>query len=326
MLDLYSRRLLRALARIAGYTRDSVLVRSPSPVLMADDEASQLIAAKIRDGGPWFCGRLGTPECNAVLNSLEIEWSHSDRFFFRIAAIALGLRREWDENVVAMLCNNVGLFPEHEDVAARFCRLYAEVVGQADALGYWGIVPGESYLIRKFAPQAKTFAATVVEPYLNAEAPWSAALQGKRVLVVNPFADSIESQYRHRAKLFPGTNVLPEFTLRTLRAVQSLAGTQVPYRDWFEALAAMKQQMNLAEFDVCLVGAGAYSVPLCAHAKELGKVAIYIGGALQILFGVRGRRWDAMPHINRFYNEFWVRPSEKEQIKDAAKIEGGCYW
>ena len=51
--------------------------------------------------------------------------------------------------------------------------------------------------------------------------PWSAALAGKRVLVVHPFKTTIERQYARREQLFPGTDILPQFAdLRIVQAVQ----------------------------------------------------------------------------------------------------------
>ena len=88
----------------------------------------------------------------------------------------------------------------------------------------------------------------------------------------------------------------------------------------------MKDDIDGHTFDVALIGAGAYGLPLSAHVKRSGKVAIHLGGALQILFGIKGRRWEAMPQISRFFNEAWVRPGAGETPDGNAKIEGGCYW
>ena len=293
---------------------------------MAAKSASDLIASKVVAGSPWFVGRLGTPESNALLNYLEIGWSKSKKLPKRLWALILGVRQEWDRGVVEALSQNVGVFPATSAIAEQFAQLYSREIGTMDAVGYWGCVPGESLLLRMFSPKAIPFAATTLEPYLNAESPWSKALKGKRVLLIHPFAESIVRQYGRRKHIFPGTDILPEFHLLTIKAVQSLAGTPTPYNDWFEALQSMQCQMEDIDFDVCLVGAGAYSTPLCAHAKRLGKVAVYVGGSLQILFGIMGRRWDGIPEIARFYNEYWVRPGEAEQIAGATRVEGGCYW
>ena len=78
------------------------------------------------------------------------------------------------------------------------------------------------------------------------------------------------------------------------------------------------------DFDICLLGCGAYGFPLAAHVKRLGKKAVHIGGALQLLFGIKGRRWDR--EFSSIYNDAWVRPEENEKPRNANSVEGGCYW
>ena len=77
---------------------------------------------------------------------------------------------------------------------------------------------------------------------------------------------------------------------------------------------------------MAIIGAGAYGLPLAAHVKRLGKKAVHLGGATQILFGIRGKRWDEMPFFQKLYNEHWVRPLPSEVPKDYQRVEGGCYW
>lgn len=50
--------------------------------------------------------------------------------------------------------------------------------------------------------------------------------------------------------------------------------------------------MDAADYDVAIVGAGAYSLPLAAHARDAGHAAIQMSGATQLLFGIKGKRWD----------------------------------
>ena len=83
-------------------------------------------------------------------------------------------------------------------------------------------------------------------------------------------------------------------------------------------------------------GCGAYGFPLAAHAKRKGKKAVHLGGALQLLFGIKGKRWEVAEYAKNWglpkdaylslFNESWVRPSQKEMVLNASKIEGGCYW
>jgi leucyl aminopeptidase (aminopeptidase T) len=75
-----------------------------------------------------------------------------------------------------------------------------------------------------------------------------------------------------------------------------------------------------------LVGIGAISLLLVAELKRRGLVAIHTGGGTQIMFGIKGRRWDNHSVISKFYNHTWTRPSLDEIPTEAMKIEGACYW
>ena len=158
--------------------------------------------------------------------------------------------------------------------------------------------------------------------------PWSAALAGKRVLVVHPFVDTIEAQYRnHRADLFDNPHVLPEFELKTLRAVQSIAGNApAGFRNWFEARDAMRARIDRIGFDIAIVGCGAYGLPLAAHIKAIGKKAVHMAGSTQLLFGIRGQRWDNTEIGRTLYRPSWCRASDLETPKNFQRVEGGCYW
>jgi hypothetical protein len=153
---------------------------------------------------------------------------------------------------------------------------------------------------------------------------WIQSLEGKRVLVVSPFAKDIERQYKRKDKLFP-KGVIPHFELITVKAVQTI-GDQIDerYANWFEALDAMKVEIMKHDFDIALIGAGAYGSHLCWFVKTMGRQAIQTGGATQTMFGMMGRRWEKRIHVNRYLNDAWIRPSEKPQ--GAEKVEHGAYW
>ena len=88
----------------------------------------------------------------------------------------------------------------------------------------------------------------------------------------------------------------------------------------------MINDINNIDFDIALIGCGCFDIPLATHIKSLGKQSIIIGGGLQIMFGIKGRRWDIDPNVNKFYNEHWVRASESEKPTNYNSVEGGCYW
>ena len=94
------------------------------------------------------------------------------------------------------------------------------------------------------------------------------------------------------------------------------------HRDWFETLEDLKSRMEKIEFDIALVGAGAWSLPLAAHAKAIGKKGIHLGGSLQLMFGIKGGRFDD----NKIYNSSWVRPLPQDSPANFRLMEKGAYW
>lgn len=158
--------------------------------------------------------------------------------------------------------------------------------------------------------------------------PWSRALRGKKVLVVHPFTDTIRSQYEKRPFLFANPEMLPEFQLLTYRTMSSFAGNKVPFATWFDALDKMCDDISKIDFDVALVGCGAYGMSIGAFIKrELNRKAVHMGGATQLLFGIKGGRWDRVPEYSEgLYNAYWVRPKASDIVPSVKTIEGGCYW
>lgn len=219
-----------------------------------------------------------------------------------------------------------GVFPTTDSFLKQFCEYYMDCVTQSDILVLWGVGAECKVVKTKCGNKTKYTQLTALEPYYF-EQPWSVALKNKRVLVIHPFDESIKKQYRNREKLFLNPSVLPEFeSLTCIRAVQSIAGQKTEFETWFDALDHMKNQIRATDFDVAIIGAGAYSLPLAAFVKQQGKVAIQMSGATQILFGIKGKRWENISEVSKLFNEYWVRPAENEKPKRSEKVEGGSYW
>lgn len=88
----------------------------------------------------------------------------------------------------------------------------------------------------------------------------------------------------------------------------------------------MTEEALKRDFDVAIIGCGAYGFPLAARLKAAGKQAIHLGGAVQIMFGIIGARWYAVPEVRKLFNEHWVHPATDEVPENAKIVEGGCYW
>ncbi|MEZ3474943.1 MAG: hypothetical protein K1W27_19520 [Lachnospiraceae bacterium] len=209
-----------------------------------------------------------------------------------------------------------------------FSELILSSGANADLLAMWHLNM-EDFVIEEFAPNVDLTFLFRLEPWLAPGRPWSAALQGKKVLVIHPFEKSIQEQYKKRVMIFPNSQILPEFELKTLKAVQTLCGEQDErFETWFDALDYMYEQALNIDFDVAIIGCGAYGMPLASKLKNAGKQAIHLGGATQLLFGIKGYRWEEHypTKIASFFNDAWIRPLAEETPRNAGTVEKKCYW
>ena len=53
---------------------------------------------------------------------------------------------------------------------------------------------------------------------------------------------------------------------------------------------------------------------------------MYIGGALQLFFGIIGKRWFTNKDILKLMNDEWIRPLSDDKPANFIKVEKGCYW
>ena len=224
------------------------------------------------------------------------------------------------------LYNNAGVFPLNKNIQLKFGDKALQDCQLIDVLGSY--IREEKGISSLWSKALKVNLDAFYAPWMFKN-PWTKWLKGKRVLVVHPFVESIESQYKNnRTRLFEQQDALPEFKeLILVKAVQSQAGEQPPFEDWFEALAYMEREIDKHDYDVAIIGCGAYGMSLAAHVKKQGKVGIHLGGWVQMLFGVYGERWiSQQTKYAKYVNKYWIRPNDNEQIKRGNSIEGGCYW
>lgn len=234
-----------------------------------------------------------------------------------------------DEKQKRWMCDTAGFFPSDDYLMIKFACEQILTAMKVDVLAC-RVEKFEVEFIAKYLRQnLEVMDMDAITHPMCYDNPWTRYLEGKKVLVISPFVKTIAQQYEKRRLLFKNPLVLPDFQLLTLKAVQGIGDSKklLPYKDWFEALDAMKSQISAMDFDVALIGAGAYGMFLGAHCKEIGKQAVHMGGATQLLFGIKGRRWDKY-FENTLYNEHWTRVSKEETPDGLEKFEEGtfAYW
>lgn len=324
VLSIYILKVLRKLyvKSFGDYTFN--LSREMNP-----DKASDMICNLLASDSPCMIARFGSTELNCLLNYMSI---HAKKHSIINYIEGQSPDWWWNKNIMNQMQQWSGFFPPTKEKLSQFCELMLQDIEQLDLLGSW--IQKEN-LIKNNLSNVSKISLLSLEPYW-AKNPWSRVLAGKKILVVHPFASLIERQYKeNRTKLFNNPNVLPQFELQTIQAIQSLGGDSNGFRDWFEALHWMEDEIDKHNYDICLIGCGAYGFSLAAHVKRQGKKSIHLGGALQLLFGIRGKRWDAQYSANwglkkgfytDLYNKYWIYPSDKEKPKNYKNVENGCYW
>ena len=289
-----------------------------------DSETSRLhqeatIREMIHKKEPCAMGKIGTTE----LLGLEYLYRWIQPLWPKTASWRRPAKRLYE-------CS--GLFPVRHDIFFRWADEYREAVRELDFVAQWqasGTYEAtlERAMLDLLCPHALRVGFYLVR-ILAPRAPWLDDLARLRWLVIHPFEQTIRTQLPHLTQLGVYSESAHADLACRAKDTSVIACPQLPYmvpprhQDWFEALEDLKAQMGRETFDIALVGAGAWSLPLVAHAKKLGRKGIHLGGALQLVFGIKGGRFDPAD----IYNQAWIRPLPEEIPKDFKKMEQGAYW
>lgn len=318
---------LRHTARKIGLRNDA---RRSAPLIDYTGQQAQDYLANLLGGDrPAMVCRFGRTELEAMLQYSKLVSGYHEGYRYTADVY---------ERLFHELKFYSGFYPVQAESVARFYHRMMEDILEIDVLGSW--LRDERYLKAQLEGAARVGLHDLDPVIKNHPHPWTGILKDKRVLVVHPFETTIKSQYRKRSLLFENPETLPPFELLTLKAIQNpdwqiqvgndkQVGSHKargPFETWFDALKYMEDEIAVKEFDIALIGCGAYGLPLAAHVKRLGSKGVHLGGVTQMLFGIKGKRW-----LNNYgftgYNEHWVFPYPEDTPTDVTHIEkGGPYW
>lgn len=272
--------------------------------------------------------RLSMSDSNKAISNL-IETNNN----FQITRVGLGGEtavssfvlsgQQLNQQILSWFHINAGFYGSNDYVT--YSKLYKESCNNSDLHAYWnfsGFVEMEDFLV----PEEKTLIEPGALESFRFPDPWTKGLKGKKILIISPFKKSIDSQLLNRNNIWENMDVLPDAEYITYESVQSI-GNKGPHLSWYDSFNIMCKDISQIDFDVALLGCGSYGLPLSNYIKmSLKKSSIYIGGGLQLYFGIKGKRWDNSSDITKFYNEYWIRPTQEETPQLGQMVEGGCYW
>jgi len=287
------------------------------------------ICAAFESGKPFFIGRNGSSEMEAM-----IFWNT----YRNTSAKNRPSIRPWNFHVLRKLQNGVGVWPATVDSCDEWSSEYVECLKEMDGVAagwYEPLKAGEAGLLNTYAPEAFRMPLRSLEPYyVDPDLRWTSYLAGKRVAVVSSFQQTIEKQVSKKGIWnLPATFLPPTTTWIPIRSyyppevsMGDATGWPANIQSWNEAATMIVQKIVDSEASIALIGCGGIGMIIGGRLKKLGISCIIMGGAVQVLFGIKGLRWETHPIISKFWNDAWVWPDPSETPRGAFKIEAGCYW
>ena len=244
-------------------------------------------------------------------------------------------RRAFELALANHALRHSGVFPTDHEFLARFSGDYAPAVARLDCVGLWPDRLGQDFeLVAGHGFRGHAIPFKDQEPDRSLPADDSRCylpfLRGRHVLIVCPFAgllreratrETFEAVWRKTGK--------PWFEPASVQALELPYGyspaTWNRYPTALDLFAEVQEQMDDLDYDAALIGAGLLGSMLAVAAKERGRVAISLGGHLQILFGVNGPRWRGRVNWRRkYFNDAWI--DLPESAKPGAGESDENYW
>lgn len=273
---------------------------------------NQKIIENLNSRKPFAAGKIGTAELLGLeFHDRLIRWPFPGMSWRRPAK---------------RLANNAGFFPVKKEEFKRWNTEMRESVANLDFICLWQRDPFtaeyEQRLVEILAPKAKRIPMSDLgKNMLPLLAPY-------RLLVISPFVKTMQKQLPYLMNIH-GNDKLEKKSwdqlaskIRFLRCPFQWHLEKSPFPSWETGLEILFQEAKKETFEIALIGAGAWSIPLAAKIKNIGRTAIHTGGETQLFFGIKGKRWDD----KNIYNSYWVKCTNQESPLGYNKIDGGCYW
>lgn len=281
-------------------------------------EFLQDIRAAINEARGYACGRLGMS---------QKQWMYHPILRARNPQVA----RVFEPRLFQHGLKHEGIFPADAEFYLQFNEFYVAQVRALDAVGLylndWDM-PFEKALVDLYNLQNKFMHYVDLHPDranpARDENCYLPAFRDKKILIVCPFARVLAE--RATRDIFE--NVWAKIGKRWFLPAQVdafeipygfAATTHTRYANALEMYAEIVSEIERRDFDVALIGAGGLAIPIAAHIKRMNKIALDLGGHLQIVFGVLGSKWKRLEDWRAVYfNDAWIdmparyRPQETD--------------
>jgi hypothetical protein len=238
------------------------------------------------------------------------------------------------KNRSSVMKNNAGIYFKSFSDVQKYSQLYLSAFENCNLYSVWEpfgdvyryISESHDFITNSY-PKQQIWAFTFdIFHYIHIN-PWTIGLKGKKILIISSFINSIKEKISVRENIY-GIDLFPNCEFVFLKPPQTNGSNNS--RVFTEELNDFIKEINSVrdKFDVALVSCGGYGNLVCNAIYEMGKSAIYVGGVLQMYFGIYGERWmrERKDILNIYMNKYWSRPTAEEKPINYKSIEGSCYW
>jgi len=271
---------------------------------------------------PFFIGRLSGNEpnlCGKVLTKTQIP-----------------------QHLIAEMLNAAGIqFLENDDLK-EYVKLYNNSCKNSTLLSIWAdgmYTQAKPYyeFLSKMYPQQKRICAQALEPFYFVDHPeyqFNKCFVNKKVLIITSHEETTKKQLSKHTTMFnkPIFDESTEFYI--YKPVQQNGGNH-DSNSWKHHFDNMRNDIvelkKEFDFDIAMVSCGGFGMLISDYIySELHKSTMYIGGGLQLYFGIMGNRWKTHPIISKLQNERWTTVLEEDKPPALASnprlCENSCYW
>jgi hypothetical protein len=296
--------------------------------MLSQTEGARELVRAVQSGKPYASGKLGTSELDTLLWYLFYRAKKSD-----------AEKQPYPRHIFQHMVVNAGLFPAHPHSLDEWSEyMLTDVLHIMDLMVEWSPYYGqqEHQLLDRFSPASKRTVIQALESYYEVDPADRYTLHipdNSRIAIIGPFADSVREQMTKLNDIWSTRNIWRDATFIPIKTYFSplvaseTTGWPSSVTGWRSACDAIVEQVRASGAKYVFVGCGALSLPIVSALKtKLGCFAIHTGGATQIFFGIKGKRWDSNENISCFYNSHWIRPADHEIPARAVTIEQGCYF
>ena len=278
----------------------------------------------ILNGKKYAIGKLGTTEQQILYYEIILNKSINKNNLL-----------DFQNQLFNSFTKNAGVFPSEKEFILDYAKYFASGLSNLDCLGLF-YQTREIEILKYY--NFKNFTTFFMNQEPDRSTPNNDLLcylpffKDKKILIICPFADflkerankeTFENVWAKTGKkwFYPKSVLSLEFPYGLSNA------TQQKYKNGFNLIKEIEDKIKVIDFDIALIASGGIAIPLAIFIKDQDKIAISLGGHLQVLFGVLGGRWrNSKEWQKKYINEFWVDVPKKYIPPEGKDCENNCYW